>query len=606
MDRVLTRFLKRRLPDGTQYLVDRGMRIRLVFVVLGSIVVALLEMAALASVLPLVDLLTAGRLSTPVLADVFTAWGVDTVGEQALALSGIIVAAFFTKAVLVLAFRWWTMGFTNRNLIETSSTLLAYYLRADYGLHLTRTVGTLVSNVTSTSGMAYTGVINGGVTLLTDVVTLVGVAIVVGVAMPMTALGMAVYFMVVALVLKYFIRRPASRLGWTLVVTGEASNTAALQGLENYKDVKIRGNDSAFLNAYRDARTENAAAIRLKMILTVMPRYVLEVAFVAAIAALVAVSFASGRGDQAFGSLALLAMAGFRVLPSMASIMATSNEIRTSWPAFERTVAELKDAQPVLDAARRPYDRLDFTRSLEVRDASFTYPGKDEPVLKDIDLTIPFGSSYAFVGGSGAGKTTLIDLLIGFHHAQAGGVYVDGQKLEANPRGWWDNVGFVPQSVTVVNGTVLHNVLLDTEAAETVDRSEVERVLRDAQLGEWLDALPDGLDTVIGEGAVGVSGGQRQRLGIARALYRRPRLLVLDEATSALDNLTERRVTDVIQALSGRITVLVVAHRLSTVKHCDQIVLMDQGRIAGQGTFQGLQETSPEFRELVELGDLST
>ena len=606
MDRVLTRFLKRRLPDGTQYLVDRGMRIRLVFVVLGSIVVALLEMAALASVLPLVDLLTAGRLSTPVLADVFTAWGVDTVGEQALALSGIIVAAFFTKAVLVLAFRWWTMGFTNRNLIETSSKLLAYYLRADYGLHLTRTVGTLVSNVTSTSGMAYTGVINGGVTLLTDVVTLVAVAIVVGVAMPMTALGMAVYFMVVALVLKYFIRRPASRLGWTLVVTGEASNTAALQGLENYKDVKIRGNDSAFLNAYRDARTENAAAIRLKMILTMMPRYVLEVAFVAAIAALVAVSFASGRGGQAFGSLALLAMAGFRVLPSMASIMATSNEIRTSWPAFERTVAELKDAQPVLDAADRAYEHIDFTRSLEVRDASFTYPGKDEPVLKDIDLTIPFGSSYAFVGGSGAGKTTLIDLLIGFHHAQAGGVYVDGQKLDANPRGWWDNVGFVPQSVTVVNGTVLHNVLLDTEAAETVDRSEVERVLRDAQLGEWLDALPDGLDTVIGEGAVGVSGGQRQRLGISRALYRRPRLLVLDEATSALDNLTERRVTDVIQALSGRITVLVVAHRLSTVKHCDQIVLMDQGRIAGQGTFQGLQETSLEFRELVELGDLST
>ncbi|MEW1964806.1 ABC transporter ATP-binding protein [Micrococcus sp. NPDC078436] len=606
MDRVLTRFLKRRLPDGTQYLVDRGMRIRLVFVVLGSIVVALLEMAALASVLPLVNLLTSGKTGVPVLEGLLASWGATTVGRQALAFSGIIVVAFLLKAVLVLAFRWWTMGFTNRNLIETSSKLLRYYLRADYGLHLTRTVGTLVNNVTGTSTMAYTGVINGAVTLLTEAVTLVAVAVVLGVSMPLTALGMAVYFLLITFVLKQFIRRPASRLGWTLVTTGEAANTAALQGLENYKDVKIRGNDSAFMNQYRNARTAGAAATRLKMILTMMPRYVLEVAFVAAIAGLVAFAFLSGRGEEAFGSLALLAMAGFRVLPSMAAIMATSNEIRTSWPAFERTVSELKDAQPVLASADRAYEHIDFTRSLEVRDASFTYPGKDEPVLKDIDLTIPFGSSYAFVGGSGAGKTTLIDLLIGFHHAQAGGVYVDGQKLDANPRGWWDNVGFVPQSVTVVNGTVLHNVLLDTEAAETVDRSEVERVLRDAQLGEWLDALPDGLDTVIGEGAVGVSGGQRQRLGIARALYRRPRLLVLDEATSALDNLTERRVTDVIQALSGRITVLVVAHRLSTVKHCDQIVLMDQGRIAGQGTFQGLQETSPEFRELVELGDLST
>ena len=602
---VLTRLLKARLPDGTQYLVDRPMRIRLGFVVLGSIVVALLEMAALASILPLVNILTSGSPGVPLLEPALRGWGVDTTAEYAITFAGAVVLAFLLKAVLVLSFRWWAMGFTNRNLIETSSKLLRYYLRADYGLHLTRTVGTLVNNVTGTVGMAYTGVISGSVTLLTDAVTLVAVALVVGVAMPLTALGMAAYFLVITLILKYWIRRPASRLGWTLVVTGERSSTAALQGLENYKDVKIRGNDSAFMHEYRDARTENAAAVRLKMILTMMPRYVLEVAFVVAIALLVAVTFLTGRGEQAFGSLALLAMAGFRVLPSMASIMATSNEIRTSWPAFERTVEELKDAQPVLDAADRAYETIDFTRSLEVRNASFTYPGKDEPVLQEIDLTIPFGSSFALVGGSGAGKTTLVDLLIGFHHAQRGGVFVDGRELEPNPRGWWDHVGFVPQSVTVVNGTVLQNVLLDAEAVATADRGEVERVLRDAQLGEWLDALPDGLDTVIGEGAVGVSGGQRQRLGIARALYRRPRLLVMDEATSALDNLTERKVTEVIESLSGRITVIVVAHRLSTVKRCDQIVLMDQGRVVGQGTFAGLQLTSPEFRELVKLGDLS-
>lgn len=602
---VISRLLKSRLPDGTQYLVDKPMRVRLGFVVVGSILVAVLEMAALASILPLVNILTTGTPGVAVLEGVLQGWGVSTTAGYAITFAGVVVLAFFLKAVLVLSFRWWAMGFTNRNLIETSSKLLRYYLRADYGLHLTRTVGTLVNNVTGTVGMAYTGVISGSVTLLTDAVTLVAVALVVGVAMPLTALGMAAYFLVITLILKYWIRRPASRLGWTLVVTGERSGTAALQGLENYKDVKIRGNDSAFMHEYRDARTENAAAVRLKMILTMMPRYVLEVAFVVAIALLVAVTFLTGRGEQAFGSLALLAMAGFRVLPSMASIMATSNEIRTSWPAFERTVEELKDAQPVLDAADRAYETIDFTRSLEVRNASFTYPGKDEPVLQEIDLTIPFGSSFAFVGGSGAGKTTLVDLLIGFHHAQRGGVFVDGRELEPNPRGWWDHVGFVPQSVTVVNGTVLHNVVLDVEAARTADRAEVERVLRDAQLGEWLDALDDGLDTVIGEGAVGVSGGQRQRLGIARALYRRPRLLVMDEATSALDNLTERKVTEVIESLSGRITVIVVAHRLSTVKRCDQIVLMDQGRVVGQGTFAGLQLTSPEFRELVKLGDLS-
>jgi len=603
---VAPKFLTRRLPSGTGYLIDRGMRIRLAFVVAGSIVIAALEMGALASVMPLVTLMSSGDTQIPLVNRTLESWGAVTTGEKALTLSGVIVAAFVIKAVLVLSFRWWTMGFTNRNLVRTSSQLLRYYLRADYSLHLSRTVGTLVNNVTGTSAMAYTGVINGSVTLLTESVTLIAVVITLAVAMPMTALGMGLYFMIVGWLLSRYIRRPARNLGWTLVTTGERSNTAALQGLQNYKDVKLRGNDSTFMNEYQAARTESAAASRQKMMLTMMPRYVLEVAFVVGIAGMIGFTFLSGQGDNAFASLALLALAGFRVLPSLTTVMATSNEIRASWPAFERTVSELRDAQPVLHGVNQPYEALPYEERIEVKGASFSYQGAAAPVLQDIDLTIPAGHSFAFVGGSGAGKTTLVDLIIGFHHAQDGGVFVDGHELEPNPRGWWDNVGFVPQAVTVVNGTVLQNILLDLDAAETADRAAVERVLRDAQLGDWLDSLEDGLDTVIGEGAVGVSGGQRQRLGIARALYRSPKLLVLDEATSALDNVTEKKITDVIESLKGKITVIVVAHRLSTVKHCDQIVLMDQGRIIGQGTFRGLQETSEEFRELVRLGDLSS
>lgn len=247
-------------------------------------------------------------------------------------------------------------------------------------------------------------------------------------------------------------------------------------------------------------------------------------------------------------------------------------------------------------------DRLPFTRYMHLDRVGFRYSDADSDVLTDVTLEIPFGSSVAVVGPSGSGKSTLIDLILGMHEPSRGTITVDGIDLAGHVPGWRQNIGLVPQSVPMINASVTANVTFDL-AAEVDDH--LLECARAAALTDVVAALPQGWDTVVGEHGNRLSGGQRQRVGIARALYRRPRLLVLDEATSALDNDTEDRVSQTVAALRGRATVIVVAHRLSTIQRCDQIVYLDGGRVLDQGTFAQLRESNADFDRLVRLGELS-
>ena len=247
-------------------------------------------------------------------------------------------------------------------------------------------------------------------------------------------------------------------------------------------------------------------------------------------------------------------------------------------------------------AARSPLDTL--TAPIELRQVVFRYGPDLEPVLRGIDMSIEPGQIIGFVGTSGAGKTTLIDLITGLIKPSEGDILVNNQPIDELGGSWQRSIGYIPQSAYLCDDTIRRNIAFGLED-DQISEQRVTEVVSDASLSEFVDSLPEGLDTLVGEHGVRTSGGQRQRLGIARALYHSPLVLVLDEATSALDNRTEREISDTIAGLSGDKTVLIIAHRLTTVRHCDQIVFLKQGRILDRGTYEELLSRNNDFRDLV-------
>ena len=268
--------------------------------------------------------------------------------------------------------------------------------------------------------------------------------------------------------------------------------------------------------------------------------------------------------------------------------------------------------QLVLDALALPATPPDrvavdpatvFRSGLVLRDVSFRYPGADVDALADVDLELSPGDTVALVGPSGAGKSTLIDVVMGLHPPTTGELLVDGRSMGELRAAWQRGIGLVPQDIFLLDATIAENLAFG-DRPEEIDRAALDEAVEMAQLGDLVAELPAGLQTVVGERGVRLSGGQRQRLGIARALYRRPRLLVLDEATSALDSVTEAKITGTLRALRGRLTIITIAHRLSTVRDADRLVLMAEGRVVDEGPFEQLRTRNASFRRLVDVAAL--
>ena len=278
------------------------------------------------------------------------------------------------------------------------------------------------------------------------------------------------------------------------------------------------------------------------------------------------------------------------------------NTLRYGIPSTELVVSDLHEFTTPLTSP--PADRLP-PGDIKLERLTFSYPGSEVPAVRDVSIDIPRGTTLAIVGPSGSGKSTLVDLLMGLHAPQSGRITMSGADIRDDLPAWQSGIGMVPQDVWWISDTLAANIAFGVppeERDETKLRVAVER----AQLADVVAALPQGLDTLLGERGSRLSGGQRQRVGIARALYEEPSLLVFDEATSALDNLTEHRVAQTLESLYGQTTLVVVAHRLSTIVGCDQLVYMEDGHVVAHGTFEEVRRASPEFARLVELGSLDS
>lgn len=336
-----------------------------------------------------------------------------------------------------------------------------------------------------------------------------------------------------------------------------------------------------------------------------LPRFIVEtVIFLAIVGLALYLLISQGSTSSIVQTLSFYAMAGYKILPAAQQMYKSLTALRTHSKVVDRVrdefIASAKTALYDTDnAASTKGERLSFSNKFEMKEVTYTYPGETQPAIKNLDMTINANSLVAFVGESGAGKSTVANLVCGLISNGSGEITIDGIPLEnSNVRAWQRNIGYIPQSVFLINDTITKNITFGIPDDE-IDIERVKVAAKKANIDAFIETLQDGYETVVGENGDLLSGGQKQRLAIARALYKNPSVLIMDEATSALDNITERNILAEIQKLSKSMTVIMIAHRLSTVERCDNIFIFGEGKVAEQGTYDELLVKSAYFKELV-------
>ncbi len=478
-------------------------------------------------------------------------------------------------------------------------TMLRGYLLAPYPFHFRRHSAELIRNTTHSVNVVL-GTLGAAGAVLSELLVGAGIAAVLLAASPEATLAAGVVLGVLMVVLLRGTRRLARRAGRG----GHELQRELLQTLQNalgaIKEIKALGREGFFYRTYAEKQREALALGYLGVTLEAIPPVIVETVFVSGALLVVALlTLTSEVPDNGLPLLGLYAYAGFRIIPMANRLTWRLNEIRASAPAVE---ALYDDHRLVTgeswDDATDDAPPVELREAIALEDVSYTYPGSATAALQDLTLTIRRGESIGFVGATGAGKSTLADVVMGLLPPSAGRVTVDGVELDAaRGRMWRRHVGYVPQSIFLLDDTLARNVALGIPERD-VDLDRVRQALRVAQLDALVASLPDGIDTPLGERGVRLSGGERQRVGIARALYHDPDVLVFDEATSALDSATASAVAQAIRALQGRKTVLLIAHRLASVRECDRIALVAGGRLLDCAPFDELLARSDEFRRL--------
>jgi ABC-type multidrug transport system fused ATPase/permease subunit len=381
----------------------------------------------------------------------------------------------------------------------------------------------------------------------------------------------------------------------------------AQEALTGIKDLRVLGTEENYIDRYVVMSQRFSVAGSAVTVIGEMPRHVLEMLAFGGMILLVLVLLLTGSGDlsDVLPTLGVFAFAGLRIFPALQQIYLSLTFIRSVRPMLDTLHLDVletrgKPSHPTIGASRLP--RLRLERELQLVNLHYSYPHTARAALNGLDLKITARSTVGLVGGSGAGKTTAIDVLLGLLEPQSGAIVVDGVPVTPlTLRQWQDSIGYVPQIIFLIDGTVAENIALGIPT-EAVDMAAVERAARIARLHDFVTTeLPQGYATQVGDRGVRLSGGQRQRIGIARALYHDPEVLLLDEATSALDNLTEQAFMEAVQALGGQKTIIMIAHRLSTVQDCDRIHLVEKGRIVASGSYEALIAGNETFRRMARV-----
>lgn len=490
-----------------------------------------------------------------------------------------LVGVYVVKAIFLAFLASRQARFVFELQVDLSEKLFAGYLRQPYTFHLERNSAQLILNVSQANEL--TKAIHQFLGFMAEAVALFGISAMLLAAEPVGAIMVATIFGLAGWSFTRFTRGHILRWGKEARQHNERRMQHLQQGFGAAKDVKLLGREAGFLDQFRMNNSGAAKASRHQTVLGTIPRLWLELLAVGSLTVLVFVMIAQGKPlDALLPTLGLFAAAAFRLMPSINRLIGFSQAVRFSLPIIDVVGRELRLVTPsVAPQSARP---VQFKEVLNIHQIAFRYPTGEVDVLHDVSLAIPQGTSVGIIGGSGAGKSTLVDIILGLLAPDRGAVTVDGVDIQSNLRGWQDRIGYVPQSIFLTDDTIRRNVAFGLPE-DQIDEIAVGRAIRAAQLANFIEGLSSGLDTFVGERGIRLSGGQRQRIGIARALYHDPSVLVLDEATSSLDLATERGVMEAISALQGELTIVIVAHRNSTIANCNTRYRVEHGRVVEVG-----------------------
>lgn len=538
---------------------------------------------------------------------VYDALGITSAQEMVIWAALGLIAIFVVKNLYLAFLAYVQARYNSGRRVAISTRLFRTYLQSPYTFHLQRNTAELLRNTNQDSGAVINLVMMPVMNMVMEFLVLVFVFVLLVVVEPVITLVVFGIFGTVTVLFYRFTQTKISAYAKEEQLHRKLSVQAVNQGLGGFKDARVLGRESYFLGAYRESTWFQAEAERFRAVISALPRLFLETIAVAGMLGVSALLVAQDRPlESIIPTLTLLGVAVVRLMPSFQKITMSFSVLKWGGRALDAVYTDLAELEGREQEARQRYQStspIAFESVIRVEGLSYQYPGQDDYALRDVSLTIPRHASVGFVGPSGSGKTTIADVLLGLLEPTAGRVLVDGVDTRERLASWQRKIGYIPQSIYLTDDTIRRNVAFGMDDEEIEDEA-VWNVLGAAQLRELVESLPDGLDAMVGERGVRLSGGQRQRIGIARALYHNPEVLIMDEATSALDNQTERQFVEALERLQGSHTLIVIAHRLSTVRDCDLLFMLDGGRLVAQGSYEELIHKSEDFRCMAGEGAL--
>jgi ABC-type multidrug transport system fused ATPase/permease subunit len=570
------------------------------------IISALIEVVGIASIMPFMGIVTNPDLiqSNKYLHWLYVVMEFQSANRFLFFTGTVFLAILIISNFLSALTAWFILRFIYDRGHSLSERLLSKYLSQPYAFFLNRNSAELTKNIITEVSRFVGGALLPGIQIVAKCTVVLFIMTLLCIMDPWLALIVIIVLGGAYTITFSLIRRNMTKTGNASSEAHALRYKAVIEALSAIKDIKLVGNESEFIRRYSVPTKHVSKYEAMSQTAAQLPRYALEsIAFGGILLILLYLLGIKKDISHIVPLLAVYAFAGYRLMPGLQQIFSSLSLIRFNASSLDILYKDFSTPiEPASLAYKNPETRMAFKKRIELHGIRYAYPGSNDDVVHDLDLAIDANTTIALVGSTGSGKTTIVDIVLGLLQPGKGTILVDETEIDAkNMRDWQHNLGYVPQQIYLSDDTISANIAFGVPE-QNIDPLAVERAAKIANLHDFvMEELPAGYSTLVGERGVRLSGGQRQRIGIARALYHSPKVLVLDEATSALDGITENAIIDAIHNLSHQITIIMIAHRLTTVRECDIIYLLDHGRVVARGTYQELLEKNVHFQEMANL-----